>query len=229
MNGVSIASSVIVLWATHLLWCLSLLVVDLASPLTYFHIIVQAYLYTGLFITAHDSLHGSISTNRTLNRAFGQLSLWLFAAFRYERMFTNHMAHHKWPGTAQDPDFSVEHQHPVAWFLCFFFRYVTFIQLLTMALLFNLLHYVAHVPVSNLIAFWVIPAFAGTFQLFYFGTYLPHRYPHTPKMAPYNSRTLRRNHVWAMLSCWFFGYHWEHHASPHTPWWRLYATKPKTD
>ena len=29
----------------------------------------------------------------------------------------------------------------------------------------------------------------------------------------------------AMVSCYFFGYHFEHHDSPGTPWWKLYAVK----
>jgi beta-carotene ketolase (CrtW type) len=28
-----------------------------------------------------------------------------------------------------------------------------------------------------------------------------------------------------MLSCYFFGYHYEHHESPQTPWWKLYQIK----
>jgi beta-carotene ketolase (CrtW type) len=28
-----------------------------------------------------------------------------------------------------------------------------------------------------------------------------------------------------MMSCWFFGYHWEHHEHPRLPWWQLYSTK----
>jgi beta-carotene ketolase (CrtW type) len=28
-----------------------------------------------------------------------------------------------------------------------------------------------------------------------------------------------------MISCYFFGYHFEHHESPQTPWWRLYQSK----
>jgi beta-carotene ketolase (CrtW type) len=29
------------------------------------------------------------------------------------------------------------------------------------------------------------------------------------------------------LSCYFFGYHFEHHDSPGTPWWRLWRVKEK--
>ena len=228
MTAIVIASTVILLWGSHLAWCLRY-PVDFSSLPAYLHILVQAYLYTGLFITAHDSMHGSISRQRAVNRAFGQLALWLFAAFPYQRMFSNHMAHHRRPGTAEDPDFDVRHQDPARWFLRFFFSYVTPLQLLALALLFNIMQHLLKVPVANLIAFWVIPAFLGTFQLFFFGTWQPHHLPHTPDMGVHKSRTLRRNHLLAMLSCWFFGYHREHHESPRTPWWLLYTLKPKTD
>ena len=228
MTGIVIAATVILLWGSHLAWCL-FHPIDFSSPVAYLHILAQAYLYTGLFITAHDSMHGSISENRTVNRVFGQIALWLFAAFGYQRMFTNHMAHHRSPGTASDPDFSTRHQDPPRWFLRFFLSYVTWPQLLTMAVLFNILQHLLDIRVANLVAFWVIPAFLGTFQLFFFGTWQPHHLPHTPAMGVHKSRTLRRNHLRAMLSCWFFGYHREHHEHPRTPWWRLHTLKPKTD
>ncbi len=229
MKGILIATLVVALWATHLLYCLLIVEVDFLSFQLYLHVVIQAYLYTGLFITAHDSMHGSISQHRALNKAYGQLALWLFAAFRYELMFVNHMAHHKWPGTEKDPDFSVAHQGFFRWFIRFFFHYVRVSQIITMAILFNILLYVFKIPLANILVFWVVPAFLSTLQLFYFGTYLSHRYPHTEDMAPYNARTLHVNHLLAMLSCWFFSYHWEHHDSPRTPWWRMYALKRKTD
>jgi beta-carotene ketolase (CrtW type) len=92
-----------------------------------------------------------------------------------------------------------------------------------MAVLFNVLE--IWFPASKLIWFWVIPAVLSTIQLFYFGTYLPHRRPHSDEMQPHNARTLKRNHFLAMISCYFFGYHFEHHESPGIPWWKLYQYK----
>lgn len=43
----------------------------------------QTWIYTGLFITAHDAMHGSIHRSRSLNRAIGQVCLWLYAGFDY--------------------------------------------------------------------------------------------------------------------------------------------------
>jgi beta-carotene/zeaxanthin 4-ketolase len=223
--GLVIAAAVILLWAGHLLWSLYIFTFSWTSPMTYVHMVLQGYLYTGLFITAHDSMHGGITRNRKLNNAVGQIALALFAAFSYKRMFPAHMAHHRWSGTEQDPDFSVSHQGFFPWFFIFFFRYVTAVQLLIMAALFNIGVHLLQIPAVSMIAFWVIPAFLGTFQLFYFGTFRPHRYPHTPEMGPHKARTQKKNHLWAMVSCYFFGYHREHHELPRTPWWLLYRTK----
>jgi hypothetical protein len=37
----------------------------------------------------------------------------------------------------------------------------------------------------------------------------------------------KKNHVLAFFSCYFFGYHYEHHHSPGTPWWMLWRSQGK--
>ncbi len=69
-----------------------------------------------------------------------------------------------------------------------------------------------------------IPAGLSTLQLFYFGTYLPHMGEET---NAHHSHSQSKNHLWAFISCYFFGYHFEHHDSPGTPWWRLWRVKEK--
>ncbi|GAB4146279.1 MAG: hypothetical protein Fur0015_12970 [Ignavibacteriales bacterium] len=92
-----------------------------------------------------------------------------------------------------------------------------------MAIVFNVLKiWFAEI---NIWFFLVIPSFLGSLQLFYFGTYLPHKFPHSEQMKPHNARTQKKNHLLAMLSCYFFGYHFEHHENPGIPWWKLYETK----
>ena len=39
----------------------------------------------------------------------------------------------------------------------------------------------------QLIVLWIIPSILATFQLFYFGTYLPDRLPHITEMGIYKS------------------------------------------
>jgi beta-carotene ketolase (CrtW type) len=187
------------------------------------HVAIQTYLYTGLFITAHDAMHGLVSSNRRLNSIVGQSATWLFAALSYSRLNRKHQLHHQFPGEAADPDYSTGSQNFWRWWFLFLKNYVSWWQIITMAIIFNVLQ--IWVNQQNLIVFWVLPSVLATFQLFYFGTYRPHRLPHTEPMMPHRARSQNGSHLWAMLSCYFFGYHYEHHESPQTPWWKLYRIK----
>jgi beta-carotene ketolase (CrtW type) len=221
--GILIALLIIFLWAGHLFYSLGFVTVDPSSPWLYFHVLIQAYLYTGLFITGHDSMHGTVSRNRFINRSVGYLSVFLFAGMWYPKLLKNHWDHHFFVATEKDPDYSTGSQNFFIWWFRFMMHYTTILQLVIMAILFNVLK--IWFGTWSIVAFWIIPAFLGTFQLFYFGTYIPHKRPHTEEMAPHQARTHRKNHLWAMISCYFFGYHWEHHEAPATPWWQLYRAK----
>ncbi len=71
-------------------------------------IAVQTWLSVGLFIVAHDSMHGSLAPFRPrLNLAVGRLALALYAGFSFDRLAPKHFAHHRHPGTAEDPDFDL--------------------------------------------------------------------------------------------------------------------------
>jgi beta-carotene/zeaxanthin 4-ketolase len=221
--GLLIALTIILLWLAHLVYLLVFTEVSFSSPLLPIHIIVQTYLYTGLFITAHDAMHGLVSPNKLINTSVGWLSTWLFAVLSYPKLLRKHKLHHQFPGEAGDPDYSINSQNFFLWWLSFLRNYISWIQILVMAVIFNIL--LTWIDRSNMIFFWVLPSILATFQLFYFGTYRPHRLPHTVEMLPHNARSQKGSNLWAMLSCYFFGYHFEHHASPQTPWWKLYQIK----
>jgi len=221
--GLLIALTVILLWTFHLVYLLIFVDLSSASPIILVHIAIQTYLYTGLFITAHDAMHGLVSPNKVVNKSIGRLATRLFAALSFSRLLEKHQLHHRFPGEAADPDYSVNSQNFWLWWFSFMKNYISWWQIIIMALVFNILHIWA--DQLNLILFWILPSILATFQLFYFGTYRPHRLPHTETMLPHNSRSQKGPHVWAMLSCYFFGYHYEHHEWPHIPWWKLYQTK----
>ncbi len=221
--GILIALSVILIWLCHLIYILTSVDVDFLSPIFYMHLLLQTYFYTGLFITGHDAMHQTVSRNKSINRAIGTAAAFLYAGLSYKRLIVNHFRHHKNPGTADDPDFNIKSQNFFVWWGSFMYRYATITQLIIMAVAFNVLK--IWVDEISLWFFWVIPAILSSLQLFFFGTYLPHRKPHQHDMEPHKARTQKKNHLWAMLSCYFFGYHFEHHDSPHTPWWQLYKTK----
>ena len=221
--GLFIAFIILLLWAGHLVYSLLFVNISLLSPFFYLHILIQTYFYTGLFITAHDAMHGTVAKNRKLNNIVGHLATTLFAFLSYKILSKKHYLHHQYPATEEDPDFSAQSNNFFVWWFIFMKNYTTWWQILLMAVTFNIL--LIWFTEAQLMSFWIIPAMLSTLQLFFFGTYLPHRRPLSEKMKPHNSRSLPKNHFAAMLSCYFFGYHWEHHNSPTTPWWKLHRIK----
>lgn len=218
-RGIYFALFILVLWGSLLTFSLFGFKFDFQNPFTYLLIVLQAHLYTGIFITAHDGMHGTIAPfNRKLNDAIGWICTTLFAFNSYAVLHRKHHLHHRFAGTPQDPDW--HHRGFWLWYLNFAKEYVTWQQILFMAITYNLLKLI--LPFENLIAFWMLPTVISTFQLFYFGTYTPHKNPPDNR---HRARSLSKNHIWAFLSCYFFGYHYEHHDSPHTPWWKLYQKK----
>lgn len=217
-KGLIIAIAIILLWVSSLVFLLYL-PVDFKNPLVYLGVLLQTHLYTGLFITAHDAMHGVVSSNRKLNHAIGWLAAILFSYNFYWRLFPNHHKHHRHVATEEDPDYHASNRF-IPWYFSFISSYINIWQILLMAGTYNLLK--LFFPVSNLILFWMVPAVLSTLQLFYFGTYLPHKGTHDNR---HHSGTMSSNHLWAFLTCYFFGYHFEHHEAPNTPWWRLWRTK----
>lgn len=225
--GILSAVLIIFFWLAHLLYILTTVDVSIGNLWMYFHVVLQAYLYTGLFITGHDAMHGSVSVHRGLNYFFGWLSVFLFAGMSYNRLKANHRRHHLYVATEKDPDYYTGRQNFFLWWGHFMWRYTTILQIIIMASLYNILVWLLHVPEPRVIVFWILPAILGTLQLFYVGTYLPHRRPHKAYMDPHKARSQKRNHLWAMISCYFFGYHYEHHEWPKVPWWQLHKTKKR--
>jgi beta-carotene/zeaxanthin 4-ketolase len=223
--GIFIAILIISFWLGHLLWILLFAAVDFLSPFFYLHILVQTWLFTGLFITAHDAMHGSVSKNRKVNNFFGHIATTLYAFLSYRRLTKKHYLHHLHPATENDPDFSPHSNNFFLWWFLFMKNYIVWWQIILMAITFNIL--LIWFNEVRILVFWVFPSVLSTFQLFFFGTWIPHRRPFNSKMEPHFSRSFIRNHPAALLSCFFFGYHWEHHQSPVTPWWKLYQLKDK--
>lgn len=183
----------------------------------------QTFLYTGLFITAHDAMHGTISPRfKGINNFLGALAVGLYALFSIGRLKRAHHDHHDHPATADDPDFhDGDHDHPLAWYLRFMIHYVSFWQILGMAAVFNLLLYAVGLDLANLLLFWIAPALLSTVQLFYFGTYLPHRRPPQGYANAHRASSNDFSPLISFLTCYHFGYHWEHHERPDLPWWAL--------
>ncbi|MCC9136305.1 fatty acid desaturase [Pontibacter silvestris] len=219
-RGIVIATVIVVCWFTLLVYLLHWSVY-FTSPLTFLFVLLQTHLYTGLFITAHDAMHGVAAPGKPkLNKTIGTVTALLFAYNWYPRLLPRHHLHHQHVATADDPDYHGGGFWP--WYLSFLKQYITWWQILLMAVTFNVLQ--LFFPLENIILFWMLPAILATFQLFYFGTYQPHKGEHLENNL-HKSTSQHKNHLWAFVSCYFFGYHFEHHDKPYLPWWQLYKTK----
>jgi len=190
-------------------------------------LVVQTFLYTGLFITAHDAMHGTVfPRNRKFNDLIGTVAVLLYALFSYKNLMKKHWEHHRYPGTTRDPDFHAPGKPGFFfWYLRFMSNYLSWKQIIGMAILFNILLHAFKIPAINLIIFWIVPSLLSTLQLFYFGTFLPHRQLSEPFKDDHRARSNNFAVIWSFLSCFHFGYHWEHHEYPHVAWWKLPAMR----
>jgi beta-carotene ketolase (CrtW type) len=191
----------------------------------------MTFWYTGLFITAHDAMHGTVVPHaRRLNDAIGRVAVGLYAMFPYRVLLQEHRRHHRAPASAGDPDWhDGEHPSPVRWYLNFVRHYIRWPQIVGMALVFNVLVHGVGIAEPRLIVFWVVPSLLSTVQLFVFGTWLPHRESPDGFVDWHRARS-NAWPVWlSLVTCFHFGYHWEHHAQPHVPWWLLPKARSTRD
>jgi beta-carotene ketolase (CrtW type) len=184
-------------------------------------VLALTWLNVGLFIVAHDCMHGSLAPGRpALNRNVGRLMLALYAGFSFDRLLPKHHDHHKHAGTERDPDFSHANRF-WPWYLAFFREYFGWREFAILAaLLWSYILLLGASPVNALL-FWGVPAILSSLQLFLFGTYLPHRRDEADFADRHRARSNDYGYIASLLSCYHFGYHHEHHRSPGTPWWKL--------
>lgn len=184
---------------------------------------VLCWLNVGLFIVAHDCMHGSLAPGRPgVNRWVGRVALALYAGFWFDGFLAKHHAHHKHAGTADDPDFA--ENHPTRfwpWYFNFFGEYFGVREFAVLFAIFWTYLLVLDAPAANMILFWGVPSIASSLQLFGFGTFLPHRH-HDDEFADRHRARSNDFPVWlSLITCFHFGYHHEHHRAPHLPWWKL--------
>lgn len=182
------------------------------------------WLNVGLFIVAHDALHGSLAPAMPrLSRAVGGLSLLLYAGFQLRRFEPGHHRHHLHAGSDDDPDF--QHAdgagHFWRWYLRFLRSYFGLPELAGVVL--GTLLFAVLSDGSHALAFWALPGLLASVQLFAFGTWLPHRPGPQPFTDQHRARSSSRGTLVSLLQCFHFGYHHEHHLRPDLPWWRLPA------
>ena len=126
--GIAIGLFIISAWILHCFYILETVTCSFDSISMWFHIYVQTYLSVGLFITAHDAMHGTVSLHKKANNTIGWFACFLFAGMSFKRLIKNHMNHHRFPGTEYDPDFDSS-QWYIIWFFRFMIHYTTISQL----------------------------------------------------------------------------------------------------
>ena len=233
--GLTLAAAVIGSWtALHLFGVFLYSPIGAGWLLAPLLIAAQSWLGVGLFIVAHDAIHGSLAVGRPrVNATVGRLTVTLYnPGFAYRPLESSHHAHHRAPGTAEDPDFHPDRPRAfTAWFLRFFRTYFGWPEFARLTAVLMVYLFLFRVRPLNAALFWGLPAIASALQLFYFGTWLPHRHPqsHSADDASaeagfadrHRARSLEFGWLGSLLACFHFGYHLEHHHSPGTPWWAL--------
>jgi beta-carotene/zeaxanthin 4-ketolase len=228
-TGILVAAIVVTIWIVSLIFFCAV-EIDRATSLWILPgILGRTFIQTGLFIVAHDAIHGSVfADNRRFNDSIGRLAVTLFAFLDYHKLTINHWQHHRHPGQAEDPDFYTDFDGNIlVWYLKFMQGYINIkqivIQLIGLGSALIVMYFGLHIPLLNLFLFWVMPIFLSTMQLFFFGTYLPHRPGNAANLHCATSSYFHP--IVSFFTCYHFGYHWEHHEYPWLPWYSLPAAR----
>ncbi|MBM0743987.1 fatty acid desaturase [Phormidium sp. CLA17] len=228
-TGPLVAAVIISLWVSSL-------VISLSADLTQWTLLSivpavlgRTFIQTGLFIVVHDAIHGSVfPKSRLWNHRIGNLAITLYGFLPYEKLALNHWKHHRSPGQPDDPDFhDGVHRGFLAWYIKFMTDEYVDAELrrkllLYMAIAFVSLRFGLQVSGLNLFLFWLLPLILSSLQLFYFGTYLPHRSSNNyDSHNSHNAVSSNFPTIVSFFTCYHFGYHWEHHEYPDIAWYKL--------
>lgn len=226
--GMALATAIIAAWTVLHVYAVFLFdwSAPSALPLAALSLLLLTWLSVGMYIVAHDAMHGSLwPARRAGGDMVGRLALLLYAGFSFGRIKPMHELHHRHSGGAQDPDFATAHPgRPLRWYLQFLTTYFGWRELTVMALRVSA-YLLLGASVWNILLFFAVPGILSSLQLFYFGTFLPHRHVDGGGEAQFadhhHARSNDFGYLLSLLTCFHFGYHHEHHLKPGTPWWRL--------
>lgn len=223
--NMAIAITIISLWFISLIGLLRQDLTRMPLILIILSVWLRAFLHTGIFIIIHESIHGVVCHNRRINSLMGYVASFLYAILPYQTLAENHRMHHNYPATAKDPDFYLANPNSFwLWYSSFMKDYQEgrqfWILFWGMTVVFWSLIFL-QISVANIFLFWVIPIIVSSLQLFAFGIYLPHR----PRIDGYSDRHRAKSSNYSVfisfVTCYHFGYHWEHHQYPYLPWYKL--------
>ena len=190
-------------------------------------VLLRSFLHTGLFIVAHDAMHGSLIPGQgALNRIIGQGCLWAYAGLNFRQCQKHHIQHHQTPGSKTDPDYrNAENPSPLAWYARFLSHYLNTTQLVRLVSCMGLLLFIMPAnqdqPLLTLVLIYVLPLIISSWQLFVVGTLLPHRNNGHEIDGLHQPISLNLHPALSFAACYHFGYHREHHNYPAVPWHQL--------
>ena len=228
--GLALAAAIFGAWLSVHLWAMFAFEITATTwPLVPFIFALQCWLSVGMFIVAHDAMHGSLMpVAPKAGQAIGAVLLFLYAGFGWRRMRDAHFAHHRHTGTADDPDFHAGNPRDFwPWYAQFLRRYFGILSYLWVHAVVLTYYFAFAVAPENIALLYGFPAIASSLQLFYFGTYRPHRQEGSGHEDSaefpdrHRARTNDYGSIASLFSCFHFGYHHEHHLHPGTPWWAL--------
>ena len=227
-KGSIISLLIFSLWLISSIFCLFINIFDF--PLFSFVLLLaRVQLNTGIFIISHDSMHGVLFKNNIYwNDFIGKIMLFCYAALPYDQLSLMHQRHHHNPTGSADPDFPNSPSDGLfSWYKQFMFSYLGTSQMLSLISIWCLLALMLGPnSIYNILLFCILPLFLSSFQLFIFGTYLPHRKLHSNLVIHTRSIDLP---VWlSLLACYHFGYHQEHHDHPTLSWFELPAARKRS-
>jgi beta-carotene ketolase (CrtW type) len=224
--GALLAGGLGLAWLLSLVACLGLDLAGLNPALVLVAIVVRTFLHTGLFIIGHDAMHQVLVPSRpALNHRIGAIALGLYAALPYGICRQNHHLHHQSPGGDQDPDVHGNRSAPVwIWYARFMTGYLSYGQFASLLAGWGVVALGARwwlaTPMANVLLFCTLPLLLSSLQLFFVGTYLPHR-NQAPASNLHQAISLDWPEWLSLLACYHFGYHLEHHEDPQLCWFEL--------
>ena len=229
--GLVVANTIIFLWFVSLISLLTWDLSQIPMILIILAVLIRSFLHTGLFITTHEAIHGVISKHKIINNLIGYITSFLYAILPYKVLVDNHRLHHLYPATEKDPDFdSLYSNNFFLWYFGFMKKYLEGKQFWVLFFGMTIIFWtfiILHISINNIFLFWVIPILISSLQLFTFGIFLPHR--KTDKGYKDRHRAISNNYsvFLSFISCYHFGYHWEHHQYPNLPWYSLPLARQK--
>lgn len=213
-----VALFIILFWGVTISFSLMTDFTNLTFLAIIFLIFLQTFFNTGLFIVAHDGMHGILYPPQGfLNDAIARLALILYAGLSFKDLKEKHYLHHRFTGTNLDPDFHHHNPNFFLWYGKFMTKYVSFSHLLRLSFSVLIIVYSLQIHWFNLVLFWAFPLIFSSLQLFFFGTFLPHRY--SDNLGAIES--LHFPILLSLITCYHFSYHQEHHQYPFIAWWQL--------